>query len=252
MPQAGNILCLPMYSDGNALGVLLLEIRSNRGARIERRAVEMLERFVSQAALALTNARLLAQVKALAAADGLTGVANRRTFDGRLAAEIERSVRSGAPLSLLLFDVDHFKRLNDTHGHQAGDETLQRVAKTLSAGARTIDLVARYGGEEFALVLPGTDAATAAHVAERLRGAIADMPGSPAITASLGVASFPDAALNAADLIAAADEALYAAKQEGRNRVGVSRRTSPPSPAGVRGVSGPAVPALPAVQHPAG
>lgn len=233
LPHARNVLCLPMYSEGSALGILLLENPETRGARIERRAVEMLERFVSQAALALTNARLLAQVRALAAADGLTGVANRRTFDTRLAAEIDRSVRSGQPLSLVLFDVDHFKRLNDTYGHQAGDETLQRVAAALQAGARSIDLVARYGGEEFALVLPGASASGAAEVAERIRQAIASMPGEPSVTASMGVADFPSAALNATDLVAAADEALYAAKSGGRNRVAVSTRRSPASPAGL-------------------
>jgi two-component system cell cycle response regulator len=247
-----------MYSDGSALGVLLLEVRGSHGARIERRAVEMLERFVSQASLALTNARLLAQVRTLAAADGLTGVANRRTFDARLGSEIERSVRSGAPLSLVLLDVDHFKRLNDGYGHQAGDETLQRVAATLQAAARTVDLVARYGGEEFAVVLPETDDATAGEVAERMRRAIETMPGTPSVTASFGVAAFPSSALNAADLIAAADEALYAAKQSGRNRVLVTGRRSPASPAGLSGSDGwvgsagsagepsaPAVPSMP-------
>lgn len=233
LPHPGNVLCLPMYADGGALGVLLIEVPAARGARIERRAVEMLERFASQASLALTNAFLLARVRALAAADGLTGVANRRTFDARLAAELERSVRSGQPVSLVLLDVDHFKRLNDTYGHQVGDSTLQRVARVLQAGARVVDLVARYGGEEFVVVLPGTDAAAAVVVAERLRAAIEAMPGEPAITASLGVADFPVAALDAADLVAAADEALYAAKQSGRNQVARTTRRAPASPAGL-------------------
>jgi diguanylate cyclase (GGDEF)-like protein len=238
LPDAGNVLCVPLYSDGNALGALLLEVSASRGARIERRTVEMLERFVSQAALALTNARLLAQLHALAAADGLTGVANRRAFDARLAEEIARATRSGSPLSLVLFDVDHFKRLNDTYGHQTGDETLQRVAATLSSAARAADLVARYGGEEFVLLLPDTDLAAAGEAAERLRIALAAMPGQPQVTVSLGVASFPATSLGAGELVAAADEALYAAKQAGRNRVMLTTRRSPSSLADFGGTAG--------------
>jgi diguanylate cyclase (GGDEF)-like protein len=230
LPDPGNVLTLPLYSDGTPLGVLVLE-SGQHGARIERRAVEMLERFVSQAALALTNARLLAQVRALAAADGLTGVANRRTFDAQLAAEVDRSVRTGRPLSVILFDVDHFKRLNDTFGHQAGDEALRRVAATLSAAARGVDLVARYGGEEFVVILPETGLAEAAEAAERLRAAVEQVAVEPRVTASLGVATFPGSALDPAGLVAAADEALYAAKQQGRNRVVTSTRIAAASPA---------------------
>jgi diguanylate cyclase (GGDEF)-like protein len=163
--------------------------------------------------------------------DGLTGVANRRTFDARLAAEADRSVRSGRPLSVVLFDVDHFKRLNDLHGHQAGDEALQRVAATLSAGVRSIDLVARYGGEEFVVILPDTDLATAGQTAERLRRAVEALPTEPRVTASLGVAALPRSALDPTGVVAAADEALYEAKQGGRNRVVISGRLAPASPA---------------------
>lgn len=233
LPGARNVLTVPLYSDGAPLGLLVAETDDKRGARIELRAVEMLERFVSQAALALANARLLVQVRALAAADGLTGVANRRTFDTRLPAEFARAMRNGRPLSLVLLDVDHFKRLNDTYGHQTGDETLQRVAGALQASARSVDLVARYGGEEFVLVLPETDRAGAYEVAERLRVALEGMAIEPRVTASFGVASFPASALDPAGLVAAADEALYSAKQSGRNRVELSRRAAPASAADV-------------------
>ncbi len=253
LPGARNVLTVPLYSDGAPLGLLVVETDDSRGARIELRTVEMLERFVSQAALALANARLLVQVRALAAADGLTGVANRRTFDARLPAELARAIRNRRPLSLVLLDVDHFKRLNDTFGHQTGDETLQRVAGALQASARTVDLVARYGGEEFVLVLPDTDRAGAYEVAERLRATLEAMTAEPTVTASFGVASFPATALDPAALISAADEALYAAKQFGRNRVELSRRTAPASPAdvlhggdtGAGADAGPAIPEQP-------
>jgi diguanylate cyclase (GGDEF)-like protein len=231
LPGAVNILALPLFADGAPVGVLLLDNGRSRGARIERRAVEMLERFVSQASLALANARLLAQVRALAAADGLTGVANRRSFDSAVQAEASRSVRSGRPLSLVLFDVDHFKRLNDSYGHQAGDEALKRVAEVLRTTVRNVDLVARYGGEEFVVLMPDTELPAAVQVAERIRAAIAAQATEPRMTASLGVATLPDSAIDPTSLIAAADEALYSAKQQGRNQVVASARRAAPSPA---------------------
>jgi diguanylate cyclase (GGDEF)-like protein len=237
LPNPGNVVTLPMYAEGTPVGILVLENGDARGARIERRAIEMLERFVSQASLALTNAALLAQVRALAAADGLTGVANRRTFDAALSTEVSRAARSGRPLTLVLFDVDHFKHHNDTYGHQAGDEALRAVAAALRASVRPVDMVARYGGEEFGVLLPDTDLLAGAEAAERMRAAVEGMTGGPRVTASLGVAAYP---LNAGDpttLVAAADAALYEAKQQGRNRVVATRRAAPlagsPDDAGV-------------------
>lgn len=162
--------------------------------------------------------------------DGLTGLWNRAHFDLRLAEEMSHQPRSGRPVSLLLVDVDHFKRVNDTHGHPFGDTVLRTVAATLALGRREADVTCRYGGEEFAIILPGTDAAGAIATAERVRVDIASLrlkrEGQPVpVTASIGLAavehSRPDAA-SPAQLVEAADRALYAAKQGGRDRVCVA------------------------------
>lgn len=163
--------------------------------------------------LETANGRLLQ----LAVTDGLTGVANRRAFDERLSAESSRSQRTGRPLSLILFDLDHFKRLNDTLGHVEGDATLVTVGRLLRSERRATDLVARYGGEEFALILPDVDHAAACMLAKRLCSQLAAMalPGHP--TMSAGIATMPDHGGDARALLVAADEALYSAKNSGRN-----------------------------------
>jgi len=158
--------------------------------------------------------------------DGLTGIANRAAFNERLEKEVAFATRHGTPLSLALFDVDHFKKINDTFGHPAGDEVLKGVAGLLSRTVRTEDVVARYGGEEFVVVMRGLDRDGARALAERLREAIAAHPVAAAgqvirLTVSAGVASLvccgPGGDKTA--LVAKADARLYLAKQGGRNRV---------------------------------
>lgn len=174
------------------------------------------------------------QLQELAITDGLTGLANRRAFTDRLAVEVERARRTSLPLSLVLFDLDHFKRLNDTLGHLEGDAALVLLAGLLREGRRGGDLVARYGGEEFAMLLPETVHGDALLVAERLRRATEEAVLPASCTVSAGVATLPDQAEDARSLIAAADHALYAAKNAGRNRVRSARdeETTPAPPPG--------------------
>jgi diguanylate cyclase (GGDEF)-like protein len=174
----------------------------------------------AQAALEQSNSKLTE----IALLDSLTGVPNRRSFDQLFEAEWGRAQRTHRPLSLLLIDVDHFKRINDTHGHQAGDECLRRTARVLEGSVdRAGDLIARYGGDEFAVLLAETDSLGASAVARRIRAGIArDAGDSIPITVSIGISAW-NAAEEASPgrLVSAADRALYAAKQNGRDRVEV-------------------------------
>ena len=220
LPSARNLVVLPLVAETGCAAVLVVEHGLRADSRIERRVVSMLERFVSHAALALLNARLLEHVQKLAELDGLTSVANRRTFETVLDRELSRARRTGGEVGLVLIDVDRFKELKDSQGHQAGDELLRRVGSLLVENSRDFDTAARYGGDEFALILPGSSVADAFDVAERIRGLLGDLDA----TLSLGVASFPEHADDAGSLVQAADEALYESKRAGKNRVTASQR----------------------------
>jgi two-component system, cell cycle response regulator len=222
LPDPGNLVVAPLHADGRTVGVIVCEHALRRGSRLERRVVSMLERYGSQAALALANAWLVDRLKRSASTDGLTGVANRRAFDETLPREFARAARADTPLSLVLLDIDRFKLLNDTHGHLAGDDVLREVARCLEREVRLGDMVARYGGEEFAVVLPGLDDVDAVAVAERLRAAVAALPLGVSVTVSAGVSSCPAHASEPLGLLRAADRALYASKRDGRDRVSVA------------------------------
>lgn len=177
-------------------------------------------------------AKVNSQLESLARLDALTGLANRRAFDERLEMEWNRHVREGAPLAVVMIDIDYFKSYNDTYGHPAGDTCLQRLSACVRAQCnRPADLVARYGGEELVIILPNTPLAGAQHVAERIRTAVAAMalthaavPQAPFVSVSVGVASVvPSGRGRAQTLVAQADRALYAAKRAGRNCVQVER-----------------------------
>ena len=183
-----------------------------------------------------TNARLAelnAELEASATTDGLTQLANRRHLDRRLAEEVERAHRYDAPLSVLLFDVDHFKRVNDEHGHAAGDAVLRALGQHLRDSVRIMDLTARYGGEELVVLAPSTPADSARVLAERLRVGIAALAietgdATLSVTVSIGVATLTPAQGGAA-LLAAADAALYEAKKSGRDRVVSAGSAVPPA-----------------------
>jgi diguanylate cyclase (GGDEF)-like protein len=178
--------------------------------------------------LLLARTRTLLEFKAYldvceeaAFTDHLTGLANRRRFERQLDREVARMARFGHPFSLLMLDIDSFKNLNDSYGHDAGDEAIRRISRVLREGTRGIDLAARIGGEEFAMLLVETNRDGGLEVAERLRMAIRalEIPRAGHITGSFGVAECPGDAQTSADILKAADIALYAAKRNGRDRV---------------------------------
>ena len=216
----------PLRAGESTVGTLVCGARQPDA--LPEPAQRELSMLALQAAEALVRTRLYEQMEKLATLDGLTGLLNRRTFNTQLQARLREAQRYKRPLSLLLLDVDHFKKVNDTHGHPAGDAVLRGVAGLAQAQARETDLVARYGGEEMALVLPETDARGALIIAERIRAAVAAArhlteQGPIQVTLSVGVATWPGAGEDPEALLASADKALYRAKQSGRNRVEASR-----------------------------
>lgn len=226
-----------VMTGATVLAVLLL---AGVGARLVR---QIMIRDELEAELRIAKERLLErnqELTVLATRDGLTGLANRRHFEETLRLELKRAGRTGAPLSLVLLDVDFFKKYNDQYGHVAGDDCLRQVAAALRGGlARPTDLAARYGGEEFAIVLPATGRVGARYVAERLRLAIMELgivhAGNPPgiVTISAGTCTFHGAPGEDEDpdaFVRQADALLYNAKAEGRNRVAVDLGNTAPPP----------------------
>ena len=221
-----------IYRDRN-VGVLM--VRSDDSARVWQENETLLMRTVAdQVAVAVNHARLFAEMQQQALSDGLTGCPNRRSFEMQLERDLHMATRLRQPLSLIMLDVDNFKRVNDSHGHDAGDVALRMIADALRQELRGVDTAARYGGEEFAVILPqaGTEGALA--VAERLRTCVErlEVPRVGHVTASLGIATFPLHAGTRDLLVMNADRALYEAKRTGRNRTCVS-----PDPEGEGGAA---------------
>jgi diguanylate cyclase (GGDEF)-like protein len=216
-----SLLVLPLIARGHVQGTLVVAARRKGAFRPEAR--EMLRVIASQAAGSLEHAQAYARLETLATTDGLTGLLNHRNFQERLDEMLARAERHGKKVCLIFTDIDHFKSINDTYGHPAGDLVLREVAAVLAASVRKIDVVARYGGEEFALVLEETDAAGGSGLAERIRSEVASRlfrseQGNFRVTVSLGVAVYPEDARRKDALVDRADQALYAAKRGGRNR----------------------------------
>jgi len=216
---------VPMNSHGRVNGVLTVE--SNVVDQFRERDLQMLSIVGRSAALALENAELHKRTEELTIIDELTGAYNYRYFVRKLQEEKRRAMRYDLPLSLIMVDIDWFKKLNDTYGHEAGNEVLRSLARTIAQCIRDVDIFVRYGGEEFAVILPQTLRREAMILAERIRTQVEETrietraAGQLRITVSVGVSSFPENGRPEEELVSIADQALYRAKGEGRNQVSV-------------------------------
>lgn len=226
--RTSSFLSVPLLLKGRTLGVLNLTDKTDGGI-FDEKDLQLLESIVSHAAVAVErgeNREASETLKKISITDPLTELYNRRFFQERLEEEVQRAERHCQSLSLIMVDIDNFKKLNDTFGHVEGDEVLKSVASDIRRTLRGIDLVSRYGGEEFAIILPMTNSAAARKAAERIRRKIAQRhspatgnnPGWP-LSISLGVATFAPELQTGRALVEAADRALYQAKNSGKNRV---------------------------------
>jgi diguanylate cyclase (GGDEF)-like protein len=211
---------IPITYRNSIIGVLVVE-DDTPGRIWQDEEVLMVKTVSDQLAVAISHARLFQQVQTQAMTDALTGLFNHRYFQERLDREIKIADRNDEKVSLILLDLDHLKRINDTHGHRAGDAALCHAAQVMQSTVRDVDICARYGGEEFVIILPQCGREDAICVAERLREAIASKPVVKVgqVTASIGVATYPTATKTKEELIEMADRAMYLAKAAGRNRV---------------------------------
>ena len=228
----GGLAIVPLVrADIGVIGAIVIE--SDAADAISRREVENVNLLGVIAARSLETAWEIEEEWRIARTDPLTGLANRRHFDEQLVRIIGESLKYGAPASLIIADVDHFKKVNDTYGHEAGDEVLKSVARSFMSCVRAEDVCARYGGEEIAILLPETTVARALEVAERVRRAIElklvpHKEHAVPVTASFGVAGYPESTAKRDGLFPAADRALYEAKAQGRNCVRVAASSALP------------------------
>ena len=219
-PEQFPLAVVPLFFHERFIG--MLEVVDDDSARTwQDNELLLLRTVANQVAVAINHADLFAQMQQQALTDALTGCYNRRSFEMQLDRELQMAMRLHQPLSLLMLDLDRFKQLNDSVGHDAGDSALRQLADCFRQELRGVDTASRFGGDEFALILPQAYAEGALVVAERLRQNIEQIqiPGFGHLAASIGIASFPAHASSRAQLIVAADAALYSAKRAGRNRV---------------------------------
>ncbi len=219
------LTAIPLVSDKITIGFLFLASRERRAGDIDFDIAALLSLIGNNVSLILDKIKLFHEARRLSITDGLTGLYNRRYFYKYLESEIARTKRYGNTFSVMLFDIDNFKIINDTFGHLAGDDVLQDLAKILRSISRETDIVVRYGGEEFIIILPSTSEKEAITLAERIKTSVEKnsfiVRNSEVvnITLSGGIASYPKNASDARSLLKAADNALYAAKAAGKNRI---------------------------------
>jgi diguanylate cyclase (GGDEF)-like protein len=218
---------VPLIFHERLIGVL--QVTAADQARVwGENEILLLRTVANQVAVAVNHASLFARIQQQALTDALTGCYNRRSFEMQLDREMKMARRQHQPVSLIMLDLDRFKQLNDSAGHDAGDSALRQLADCFRQESRGVDSAARFGGDEFALILPRAYAEGAQIVAERLRARIAeiDIPGFGNLSASIGIATFPSHGSSRTELVVAADAALYSAKRSGRNRVCVFEAVS--------------------------
>jgi len=224
-----SYVCMPVQGQGQVLGLLHFAFDiGGRSVRFPAETERRLRALSDSVGPALANLKLRDALRTLALRDGLTELFNRRYLEEALPRELNRAARSAKPVSLIMIDIDHFKRFNDSFGHDAGDFVLSTFARVIAGGIRSSDIACRYGGEELAIILPESNVEGAMQRAEALRVAIRGTTltyrgqSLPTATASFGVAACPAHAANPEDLLKAADKALYLAKESGRDRVCVA------------------------------
>lgn len=222
-----SLMCIPLTTGSRKFGLILVEHTLSNAFDTEN--VRFLKIIAQQVGIVMENAELYLKMKEMARIDGLTGIYNRQYFQERLQSEFKEAQKNGYPLSLVIYDIDYFKKFNDMYGHLFGDKVLKSVAEAVVSTLRKSDVIARYGGEEFTILLPRTSLDEAYEKVETLRKLIAnhvieDNLISVSVTASFGVSSFDECALTENDLVRTADDALYEAKSAGRNCVMTARR----------------------------
>jgi two-component system cell cycle response regulator len=220
-PKVPSLLVLPLVLHDRALGTLILGARRRQAFGEAVRPT--LEVLASHLATSLSNARMIAQLEKMATTDGLTGLLNKRAMFDEAERKTAAAARFGRALSVLVVDIDFFKKVNDTYGHDVGDTVIRGVGDVLKRHKRNTDVVARFGGEEFVALCEQTDAKGAMLLAERIREELAKIVfhapnGTLSVTCSIGIATFPEAGQGWDALFKAADEALYVSKRSGRNR----------------------------------
>jgi diguanylate cyclase (GGDEF)-like protein len=224
------VTCVPSLVGGEVIGSVLIE----HPRHLPVSEADDVSTSISEAAPVISNLRNLAIAELRASTDALTGLPNQRAVQVNLRRMAAQALRSGFPLAAIMFDLDHFKQINDTYGHGKGDQVLATVGQVTAGAIRASDFAGREGGEEFVVLLPATDREQGAVVAETLRKAIATiqvLDVDRAITASFGVAVLPDDATEPEALLRCADRALYVAKSHGRNRVELIESRTPATPA---------------------